>query len=140
MVQAGRSGKQNIAEGASVGSTESYLKLLGVAKGSFKELGEDFGDFLRQQNLGILDKNHEQVRIFRNFRAVWKDLNQTIPNTPNIPNNPKEFANMLLTFCQMETYLLRRQMESLENKFIKGGGFRENLFKKRMEYKNKTPT
>jgi four helix bundle suffix protein len=139
MTQGARSGKQNIAEGASMGSTESYIKLLGVAKGSFKELGEDYGDFLRQRKLEVWDKNDERVRIFRNFSAVWTDLNQTTPNTPNIPNDPKEFANMLLTFCQMETYLLKCQIKALEEKFIKDGGFRENLFKKRMDYKNKNP-
>ncbi|MBI2020468.1 hypothetical protein HYS94_03525 [Candidatus Daviesbacteria bacterium] len=56
-----------------------------------------------------------------------------IPNTPNLPNDPEEAANMLLTFCQMETYLLNRQIEALKEKFIREGGFRENLFKRRME-------
>lgn len=135
MEQGARSGKQNIAEGFSLESLESYIKLLGVALGSFKELGTDYEDFLRQKGLMIWSKNDPQIRVFRDFRAVWAKPN--IPNTPNLPNNPEEAANMLLTFCQMETFLLKRQIDSLKNKFVTEGGFRENLFKKRLEYRNK---
>lgn len=135
MEQAARSGKQNIAEGYTLESLESYIKLLGVSHGSFKELSADFEDFLRQKKLQIWDKNHPKVRGFRTFRAVW--VRSNIPNTPNLPNNPEEAANMLLTFCQMETFLLRKQIDALTEKFVKEGGFRENLFKKRMDYKKK---
>lgn len=130
MEQAARSGKQNIAEGYSAQSLESYIRLCGVAVGSIKELAIDYEDFLRQGGLSIWDKGHPKVRVFREFRAVWKIPN--IPNTPNLPNDPEEAANMILTFCQMESYLLSRQIESLEKKFENEGGFRENLFKKRM--------
>lgn len=136
MEQAGRSGKQNIAEGYTVQSLESYIKLVGVAQGSIKELAADYEDFLRQNSLSIWDKNHLKIREFRAFRAIWVKPN--IPNTPKLPNNPEEAANMLLTFCQMATFLLSRQIKSLEEKFLKEGGFRENLFKKRMEFKLKS--
>lgn len=135
MVQAARSGKQNIAEGASVQSLESYIKLLGVTEGSQRELAADFEDFLRQRNLAIWEKNDSRVREVRRFRAVWIKPNQ--PNTPNLPNSPEEAANMLLTFCQMETFLLKRQIEALKAKFVRDGGFRENLFRKRMEFKKR---
>ena len=130
--RAGRSGKQNIAEGYMMQSLESYIKLLGVAEGSIKELAADYEDFLRQKKLSTWSKNDGRVRGFRAFRAVWIESN--IPNTPNLPNNPEEAANMLLTFCQMESYLLSRQIAALKEKFIEQGGFRENLFKKRVEY------
>lgn len=135
MQQAGRSGKQNIAEGYTMQSLESYIKLLGVAHGSFKELSSDYEDFLRQNGLQIWPKEDPRVRAFRAFRAVWKSPN--IPNSPNLPIDPEEAANMLLTFCQMETFLLKRQIDSLTEKFVNEGGFRENLFKKRMEHKFK---
>lgn len=128
MEQASRSGKQNIAEGYTLSSLESYIKLLGVAEGSLKELSSDFEDFLRQRKLNIWDKNHPKVRFFRAFRAVW--IKPNIPNTPNLPNDPEEAANMLLTFCQMETFLLRRQVDALTKKFVQEGGFRESLLKK----------
>lgn len=136
MDQAGRSGKQNIAEGYTMQSLESYIKLLGVSQGSFKELSADFEDFLRTKGLRTWGKDDEKVRIFRAFRAVWIATNH--PNTPNLPKDPEEAANMLLTFCQMETFLLKRQIDALTQKFIKEGGFRENLFRKRLERKSKT--
>lgn len=136
MVQAARSGKQNIAEGYSVQSLESYIKLVGVAEGSVRELATDYEDYLRQNRLIIYDKNDPKVRVFREFRAVW--VKDNIPNTPNLPNSPQEAANMLLTFCQMETYLFRKQIAALTEKFVKEGGFKENLFRKRVEYKNRS--
>jgi four helix bundle suffix protein len=135
MQQASRSGKQNIAEGYAVQSLESYIKLLGVAEGSIKELAADYEDFLRERKFQTWDKSDSRIRVFRDFRAVWVSPN--IPNSPNLPTNPEEAANMLLTFCQMETYLLKRQIESLKEKFIKEGGFRENLFKKRIQERRK---
>lgn len=135
MEQAGRSGKQNIAEGYTMQSLEGYIKLLGVANGSFKELTSDFEDFLRQRGFQIWSKDDKRIRGFRVFRAVWVSPNR--PNTPNLPNNPQEAANMLLTFCQMETYLLAKQIEALKEKFIREGGFRENLFKRRLAQKKK---
>lgn len=126
MEQAGRSGKQNIAEGYTMQSLESYIKLVGISHGSFKELSSDFEDFLRQRNLEIWDKNDPRVRKFRAFRAVW--IKDNIPNTPNLPKNPEEAANMLLTFCQMETYLLNRQIESLKKKFIEKKADLEKIF------------
>jgi len=133
MEQAGRSGKQNIAEGYTMQSLEGYIKLCGVAVGSIKELGADYEDFLRQRKLTIWPKNDPRVRFFRAFRAVWVSPN--IPNTPNLPNNPEKAANMILTFCQMETYLLTKQIAALKEKFISEGGFRENLFRVRMQRK-----
>lgn len=134
MEQAARSGKQNIAEGFSFSSLEGYIKLLGVAFASFKELASDYEDFLRQRGFEIWLKDDPRVRGFREFRAVWVKPN--VPNTPNLPKDPEKAANMILTFCQMETYLLKRQIESLKEKFIAEGGFRENLFKKRVEFRN----
>ena len=130
MDQAGRSGKQNIAEGYTTQSLESYIKLLGVAEGSIKELAADYEDFLRKNSLVTWNKNDSRVRVFRAFRAVWVAPNYS--NIPNLPKDPEEAANMMLTFCQMETYLLAKQIAALKEKFINEGGFRENLFRKRL--------
>lgn len=131
MIQAARSGKQNIAEGWIMQSRESYIRLLGVAQGSIHELAADYEDFLRQHHWGVWGKDDLRVREFRVFRAIWVTPN--IPNTPNLPNNPESSANMLLTFCRMGSFLLTRQIRGLTDKFIKEGGFRENLFRKRRE-------
>ncbi|TSC53429.1 MAG: hypothetical protein LiPW31_376, partial [Microgenomates group bacterium LiPW_31] len=45
--------------------------------------------------------------------------------------------NLLLTFCQMGSFLLKKQIDSLREKFIREGGFRENLFKKRIDFRQK---
>lgn len=130
MEQGARSGKQNIAEGYTVQSLETYIRLCGVAQGSAKELAADFEDFLRQNGYAIWSKDDPRIRAFRAFRAVWKSPNS--PNTPKLPNDPEEAANMLLTFCQMETYLLGKQIASLQEKFVREGGFREKLFAQRL--------
>ncbi len=135
MVQAARSGKQNIAEGYSMQSLEGYIKLLGVAKGSQKELAIDYEDYLRQHHLETWPKESPKIRKIRAFRAIWVKPN--IPNTSNLPTNPEVAANMMLTFCQMETFLLDKQIQALTQKFIKEGGFRENLFQKRMNYRRR---
>lgn len=130
MTQAGRSGKSNIAEGYTFQSLEGYIKLLGTAEGSTQELIEDYMDFLRQRKLSIWQKDDQRVREFRKFRAVWVSPNH--PNTPNLPSDPEQAANLLLTFCQMQGFLLSKQIVALTEKFVKEGGFRENLFKKRL--------
>ena len=136
MEQAARSDKSNIAEGYTFQSLEGYIKLLGTAEGSAQELLEDYKDFLRQRSLPIWTKDDPRVRKFRGFRAVW--ISPNTPNTPNLPNNPEIAANMLLTFCQMQTFLLSKQITALTDKFVREGGFRENLFKKRLEEKRRT--
>lgn len=131
MTQAARSGKLNIVEGYSVESLESYIKLLGVAKGSIKELLEDYDDYIRQHNLCLLSKDSEEMRNIRAIRVV-RDPSPHIPQIPHIPHCPELAANLLMVMlCQQTTYLLTKQIESLKNKFVNEGGFRENLFQKR---------
>ena len=135
MVQAGRSGKQNIAEGYSQGtSLKGYIKLLGIAKGSIQELLEDYEDFLRQRNLPLWGKDDGKVRVFREFRVDW--VSENLLNSPISlinPIDPTEFANLLVTLCRQELFLMVKQIKSLEEKFVKDGGWSENLFKKRIQ-------
>jgi len=137
MVQAARSNSQNVAEGYTNPSLKAYIKLAGIAYGSNEELTKDYQDFLRQRNLPIWDKNHSKVREFRDFRVVWVSL--TTLNTPNLPNNPTEAANMLLTFCNLEGFLLKRLVASLLEKHKKEGGLTEELYRKRTEYRRTHP-
>jgi restriction system protein len=133
MIQAARSNCQNIAEGHSNPSLKAYIKLAGIAYGSNEELTKDYQDFLRQRNLPIWEKHHTKVREFRGFRAVW--TSPTSLNTPTLPNDPTEAANMLLTFCNMEGFLLKRLVASLLKKHEKEGGLTEELYRKRTEYR-----
>ena len=134
MTQAARSGKQNITEGYSLQSLESYIRFLGIANGSLKELLEDYEDFLRQRKLTIWPKDDVKMRELRDLR-VLREPSPHIPQIPHIPQNPELAANLLIMLIQRTTYLLTKQIASLKEKFINEGGFRENLFKKRLDYR-----
>lgn len=141
MNQAARSGKQNIVEavGQSQTSKKGEIKLLGVAKASLDELLMDFEDFLRQNRLEIYPKTDPKVTKFRQIAyklshlSNLSNLGQLIEK-PTLPDNPQDAANFLLTLCHLATYLLDRQIKSMEERFVKVGGFTENLFKKRVKY------
>lgn len=140
MIQAGRSGKQNIVEavGESDTTKKGEIKLLGVAKGSFEELEADCEDYLRSRNLPIYPKYHPKVTEFRRISYRLSDLRNlsnlgNLIERPRLPGNPTDDANFLLTLCHIETYLLDRQIKSAIEKFHKEGGFTENLFKGRVK-------
>ena len=134
MIQANRSGKQNIVEGSLEKSLNGNIKLAGVARASYGELTEDLKDFLRLGKLSLWDKDDPRVKEIRSIRIT--DL-ANLPNWSNWKNTPERFANLLITLIHLETYLLDQLLRSLENKFITEGGYTENLFKKRLEYRNR---
>ena len=135
MEQSARSGKQNIAEGYTQRSLESRIKLVGVARGSLEELLNDYQDYLRQQNLKTWHKDSAKMRELRDLRVLGNPFPH-IPQLPHIPHNPELASNLMIMLCQRITYLLEKQIESLKQKFINEGGFRENLFKQRLEKRN----
>ena len=139
MEQAARSGKQDLVEGSLENSTESNLKLSGVSRASYGELVEDYTDFLWKKGLKVWDKN--DPRIIR-LRRIFIN-----PHEPHVTHeshkwneisfsDPEAFANLMITLCTKEGFLMDRFLKGIENRFVKEGGFRENLFKKRLEYKN----
>ena len=140
MTQAARSGKQNIVEGSLEKSMESNIKLTGVARASFGELLEDFKDFLRQRGLLIWDKRDPRAIHIREFR-------ESISNETNLANlsnwthldfaKSENFANLMICLIYKECFLLDKLLQSQQEKFIKEGGFRENLFKQRRDYLKK---
>lgn len=146
MIQAARSGKQNIVEGSLEKSIESNLKLTSVARASYGELLEDYKDFLRQRNLPIWQKDDYRVIKIRSYKTyVTNRPNKT--NKSNLPyktnlayesylSDPESFANLTITLCFKESYLLDQLLKSIQNKFISEGGFREKLFKLRKSYIN----
>ena len=137
MIQAARSGKQNIVEGSLEKSTESNIKLTGVARASFGELLEDYKDYLRQRRMTIWSKDDVRVERIRQYR-------ESIPNETNLSNlsnwthldftKGEHFANLMICLLYKENYLLDQLLRAQEDKFIKEGGFRENLFKKRRDF------
>ena len=141
MNQAARSGKQNIVEavGQSQTSKKGEIKLLGVANASLEELLMDCEDFLRQNGFEIYPKTDPRVTAFRKLAYRITDLSNLsdlgyLKEKAILPDNPQGAANFLLTLCHLATYLLDKQIKSLEEKFIKEGGFTENLFQKRLNH------
>lgn len=135
MIQAARSGKQNIAEGYLEKSLKMYIKLLGVSRGSLGELLEDFEDFARQRGIPVWPKERV-IRAIWEIREIWGRLSPDNPYIPNLPENLEVAVNLLLTLTNQTNYLLDRQIASLEEKFIREGGWSENLFKRRLDRRN----
>jgi len=134
MVQAARSGKQNIAEGYLQKSTASKLKLLAVSRGSLEELLNDYQDFSRQKQLPIWDKNSPEARAVR--RLVYNRYNNYKYYSGYL-SRPETAANAMVTLINQTNRLLDQKLRWLEEEFVKKGGFRENLLKKRLAYRNR---
>ncbi|MDR3243685.1 MAG: four helix bundle suffix domain-containing protein [Elusimicrobiota bacterium] len=140
MVQAARSGKQNIAEASmsSATSKETEIKLTNVARASLEELLIDYEDFIRTQKLSIWDKTNTFVINLRKLNRVPNAAYQTFSKFIE-HETPEICANTMITLIKITTYLLSRQMQSLETAFLKEGGIREKMTKARKFQINKKP-
>lgn len=133
MVQAARSGKQNIAEAsmASGTSKETEIKLTNVARASLEELLLDYEDFLRTNKFEIWGKEHRLVRRLRELNrtpnANYETFKKAIEN-----ENPEICANVMIGLINLTTYLLNKQIKSLEEAFLNEGGLRERMTKARI--------
>ncbi|OGK34894.1 four helix bundle protein [Candidatus Roizmanbacteria bacterium RIFCSPHIGHO2_12_FULL_38_13] len=138
MTGAARSGKQNIAEGTVISGTskKTELKLIGVAKGSLKELLEDYEDFLRQNGYALWGKNDTRSRKIRSLVYV-PNKSYTTYKTYIENSSPEIVANTMICLINQTTYLIDRQLISLENKFLRNGGFTERMYKFRQMKTNK---
>lgn len=132
MEQAARSGKQNIAEGYLQKSLEGRIKLLGVARGSLEELLNDYQDFLRQHGYLLWDMDSSEAKKVRSL--VYNNYN-SYNDYKNYIENPEAAANAIICLINQTNRLIDQKLRWLEEKFINEGGFRENLFKKRLEKK-----
>jgi len=133
MVQAARSGKQNIAEGsmASGTSKKTELKLVGVARASLEELLLDYEDFLRQRGLALWEKTHPTAQEVR--KLVYRS-NRSYKTYKNwVESEAETAANTLVCLIHQTNYLLDQQLRRLEEEFLKKGGFTEKLYRARTE-------
>lgn len=135
MEQGARSGKQNIPEGYLQKSLEGRIKLLGVARGSLEELLNDFLDFLRQRGLKLWEKDSAKAQAVR--RLVYNSYN-SYKYYKIYMNSPEDAANAAICLINQTNALLDHKLRWLEEKFVNEGGFRENLFRKRMLKKRGT--
>jgi len=130
MVQAARSGRQNIAEGsrASATSSQTELRLVSVARASLDELLLDYEDFLRQRGHALWTKDSpHSLRV----RSVAGD-NATSYSEWLGSDSPEIVANALICLIHQANYLLDRQIAGLEREFITEGGYSERLAAERI--------
>jgi len=133
MVQAARSGKQNILEGSQASGTsrETEIKLVSVARASLEELLEDYRDFLRVRGAVLWDKDSREALFVRKIGST-KDASYESYRTYLETRPPEIVANIIICLIHQTNYLLDRQLRRLEKDFLDKGGLKENMFKARV--------
>jgi four helix bundle suffix protein len=134
MIQAARSGKQNIAEGSQAAgvSKETEIKLTSVARSSLEELLTDFEDFLRVRGLTRWPKNSREARFVRKLSqtpGVTYDAFRDFVES----RSPEVVANIALCLIHQANFLLDQQLRRLDEEFLKSGGLRERMSRVRRE-------
>ncbi len=135
MIQAARSGKQNIAEGnqAAATSSETEIKLTNVAKASLEELLDDYEDYLRVRNLqqwGNLHPRYEKMRQYARSEDIKKDYAARIQRM-----NDEEIANLCITLIHQAMYMLHKLLVTMQNRFVTEGGIKERMYQSRVKYR-----
>ena len=136
MVQAARSGKQNIAEGnqAAATSSETEVKLTNVAKASLEELLDDYEDYLRVRQLpqwGNLHPRYEKMRQYARSKQINNDYAQVVQKM-----NDEEIANLCITLIHQAMYMLHKLLITMQERFVTEGGIKERMFQARVNYRN----
>lgn len=133
MVQAARSGKQNIIEGsaASATSAKTEIKLVNVAKASLQELLEDYIDYLRTRGHRQWEEGSVELENMRQLGRDHSDAEYFMNLCSSRP--PETIANMAIVLIKQADYLLFKQLERLEKDFVDQGGFSERMMRVRKE-------
>lgn len=135
MVQAARSGKQNIVEGSEDGktSTEMELKLLNTARSSIGELRQDYEDFLKSRHLPIWTPADARFKPMQEFTKTHNMLADYEPYFQKW--TVEEMANVGLTLCYQVDAMMNKYMEGLERSFVTEGGIKERMHQARTGYR-----
>lgn len=135
MVQAARSGKQNIVEGSEDGQTSSEMeiKLMNVARGSLQELRADYLDYLNTHHLSVWNADSERQRKLREFCHSHNDYSDYEPLLSKM--NDEEMANLALTLCHQTDKMMCNYIENLEKLFVTEGGIKERMYAARTGYR-----
>ena len=134
MVQAARSGKQNIVEGcaARTTSTETELKLINVAKASLQELLIDYEDYLRVRGLSLWRRDDNRYVKSLN---VCRSNNDSEYYRNILQNCSDEItANIAIILIHQTDFLLTRLFDRLKNDFVKEGGIKEQMYNARINF------
>lgn len=135
MIQAARSGKQNIVEGSEDGktSTEIEIKLINIARSSIGELREDYRDFLLSRNLDLWQQQEERFSRMIGFTRSHNLAEDYLPYAENW--TAEEFANIALTLCHQTDTMINRYLQQLERTFVTEGGIKERMYAARTGYR-----
>lgn len=127
MIQAARSGKQNIAEGSSAGSTskETEIKLTNVAKASLQELLIDYEDYLRVRGLAQWDKDSEKAVQTR--RYCREHLDSGVYREAMAVRTDETVANICIVLIHQADVMLHNLIERQKADFLREGGIREQM-------------
>lgn len=134
MVQAARSGKQNIVEGSKASGTskEMEIKLTNVARASLEELLEDYRDYLRVRDFVIWEKDSKEAQYVRKLGSkpytTYESYRTYVDTRPG-----NVVANIAICLIHQANYLLDQQIRRLEQDFLKEGGLRERMTKARLQ-------
>ena len=135
MIQAARSGKQNIIEGTEDGetSTEMHIKLMNVARASLQELREDYRDYLLSRALPVWNEVHPR---FQSMQGFCREHNKTEDYQPFLQKwNDEEMANIALTLCYQTDSMLHKVLLRMEKEFVEQGGIKERMYAARTGYR-----
>lgn len=138
MVQAARSGKQNIAEAsmASATSKETEIKLTNVARASLGELLEDYRDYLRTHGIAEWEKSHPYAKrlseLLRTSDATYETFKKAVEH-----DDPAISANAILGLTKVAYALLTKQIKQLETAFVEEGGLRERMTRARLDERSR---
>jgi len=143
MVQSARSGRQNIAEGSRASATSSHteIRLVNVARSSFEELLLDYEDFLRHRRQPQWAKDDPRAKAVRavaknNEMSDLTDQERYALYSEWLDSpDPLIRANALICLIHQENYMLDKQVPALEDEFVEGGGYSENLAAERLAYR-----
>lgn len=135
MVQAARSGKQNIVEGSEDGQTSSEMeiKLLNVARGSLQELRSDYHDYLNTRHLTLWSSESQRQQRLRQFCSDHNDYSAYAPLMEKMTD--EEMANMAITLCHQTDKMMCAYINRLERRFIEEGGIKERMHAARTGYR-----
>jgi four helix bundle suffix protein len=139
MVQAARSGKQNVAEGSKASGTskEMEIKLTNVARASLEELLVDYHDFLRVRDLRLWEKDSKEAKFVRKLghgsHVTYETYREFCETRP-----AEVVANIAVCLIHQANFLLDRQIRRLEQDFVKEGGLWEKMTRVRLQHRNKT--
>ncbi len=139
MIQAARSGKQNIIEGSAASSTsaKTEIKLINVAKASLRELVEDYEDFLKVRNARLWENDSIEHNTMRRLGREHNDAGFFMKLAST--RSAETIANMTIILINQADYLLYKQLKTLETKFTSEGGFSERMTTLRLEARKKHP-